>query len=202
MSKQKIIALTGSIGSGKSTVARLFESWGATVIDADEIARAVVAKGTPGLAEVRAAFGTQILLPGGDLNRKALGELVFSNPSDRAKLEAITHPRIRQKTNELIEAALLAGKGLILHVVPLLFESNLDLSRYFAIVVVAASPETLEKRVMQRDNCSLAHAKSRLAAQLPSSEKEAKANYIIRNDGDLEALEVASREVFKILDEA
>jgi dephospho-CoA kinase len=199
MSKPKIIALTGSIGSGKSTVARLFEGWGATIVDADEIARTVVSRGTPGLAEVATTFGNQILLANGELNRKALGDLIFADPKERAKLEAITHPLIRKMTNELIDAALQTRTSLILHVVPLLFESKLDLTRYFSIVVVAARAETLERRVMARDNCSLVSAQARLAAQLPTEEKEARANYIIRNDGDLDQLERSSRQIFDLL---
>ena len=132
------IGLTGGVGSGKSTVAALLAAKGALVIDADALAREVVAPGSEGLADIVAAFGTDVLADDGSLDRPALAEIVFGDESARAQLNAITHPRIAARTVELMATAE-AGQ-VIVHDVPLLVENNLA-PAYDLVVVVEADPE-------------------------------------------------------------
>lgn len=199
MSEPHIIALTGSIGSGKSTVATFFEEWGATLVDADAIAREVVAPGSPGLAEITNIFGTGFIKPDGTLDRKALGARVFSDQKERDKLEAILHPRIKARTQELFREATKKGAKMIVHVVPLLFEKGLDLSRYHAIVSIYAPDSLLIQRILARDGCTEKEALARLASQLPSAEKVKRSTHSICNDGNKEQLKARSKLVFDLI---
>ncbi len=179
----KLIGLTGGIATGKSTFAAALRALGAPVIDADLLARAAVAKGTPGLAAIAAAFGEDALGPDGELDRRRMAELVFADARERARLESILHPRVRKLFRE--ERARLEGEGhaVAFYDVPLLYEVGLD-REVDLVVVVWAPRESQIGRLASRDGLSRAEAEARLATQLPIDEKAARADLVIVNDGD------------------
>ncbi|MDR5684229.1 MAG: dephospho-CoA kinase [Armatimonadota bacterium] len=182
----KVVALTGGIASGKSTVARLLRELGAEVIDADQIAREVTAPGQPALAEVVAAFGEAYLLPDGGLDRRKLGELVFADPQARAKLNAIVHPRVRARLREARERIARERPDTVLVMdIPLLFESDVPDYEGMDAIVVYASPETQIARLMARDGLSRDQAQARLRAQIPLADKLPRARWVVHNDGPL-----------------
>lgn len=183
------IALTGGIGSGKSTVARLLDAKGAVVIDADAIARTVVEPGEPALAEIREAFGPDVIDPSGRLDRAALAGIVFADPDALALLNAITHPRIAARSAELIAAA--PSGAVIVYDMPLLVEQGPQaLDGWDAILVVDAPDdarlERLVARGLDRDD-----ALKRMGAQATRQERLAAADHVIDNSGDPAALERA-----------
>jgi len=177
------VGLTGGIGSGKSAVAAAFAKRGATVIDADVLAREVVAPRSEGLGEI-AALWPQAIRPDGALDRPAMAQIVFSDEAARALLNAITHPRVRARAAAL-EAA--APDGLIVHVIPLLFEG--DAWRGFEKTVLVIAPaEARIVRVIARDATERAAVERRMAAQIDPELARTRADFVIENDGDLEAL--------------
>lgn len=175
------IGLTGGIGSGKSTVAELFAEHGAYVVDADAIAREVVAPGTPGLQELAEAFGPGVLADDGSLDRAALAEIVFSDPSARELLNRITHPRIAARTAEILES--LPAEAVIIHDVPLLVEAGLA-QAYDLVVVVDAPDEVRVARLVER-GLSEQDARARIASQASREERLAAADVVIDNSGSL-----------------
>jgi dephospho-CoA kinase len=185
------IGLTGGIASGKSAVAALFTSLGATVIDTDIIAREVVAPGQPGLAEIVAAFGENILQADGALDRSALRQLVFSDPARKQQLESILHPLIRAST--LAEAQRTASEcSYQIFVVPLLVETDFS-SLVDRVLVVDCPTELQHARLLARDKESAAGADALIAAQVSRDDRLAIADDIISNDSDLAALEPVVR---------
>lgn len=180
------VGLTGGIGAGKSEVSRRLAALGAVVIDADLLAREVVAAGTPGLAAVVDAFGPQVLGADGELDRPALGALVFADPDRRAVLNGIVHPRVRARTAELEAAA--GPDAVVVNDVPLLVETGLA-SRYDLVVVVDASDGTRLDRLVRLRGMPEADARARMAAQATRAERLAAADVVIDNDGPLERLE-------------
>lgn len=183
----KWIGLTGGLGSGKSTVARLLRTKGYPVIDADELAKDVVAAGTKGQREVVQEFGADVLLADGQLDRRALGRKVFGHPDRLLKLESIIHPLVQFEVETRRKAFASQGFRLAFYDVPLLFEKNIP---GFDAVVVVAAPEPLRRsRVAMRDGLGEEEILRRLASQLPMDVKEAKADHVLRNDGDLAHLE-------------
>lgn len=192
------VGLTGGIGSGKSEVSRLLRSYGATVVDADLIAREVVAAGSPGLAAVVEAFGPDVLQADGSLDRPALGRRVFSDGAALARLNEITHPRIARRTAERFRAAVESGARVVVHDVALLVENGLA-SNYDAVVVVAASPQTQLDRLVRLRGMAEDDARARIAAQRPLEDKLAVATHVIRNDGPLEELEPQVQAVWASL---
>ena len=187
--------LTGGIGSGKSTVSRLLASWGAFVVDADLIAREVVAQGTPGLQRVVEAFGEDVLLPDGALDRPALGRRVFGAPDELARLNAIVHPLVGERTVALFEQAEGSGAEVLVHDVALLVENGLA-PAYAAVVVVAATPATQLRRLVEQRGMTEADARARIDAQATLAERLAVATHVVRNDGPLEDLEPQVRAVW------
>jgi dephospho-CoA kinase len=181
------VGLTGGIGSGKSEVARRLAEKGATVVDADLVAREVVEPGTAGLRRVVEEFGPGVLRPDGTLDRPALGALVFADPQKLQALNAIVHPLVGQRTAELIEQAQASGAQICVHDVPLLVESGLA-AAYEVLVVVAADPATQLARLTGDRGMTEAEARQRIAAQAPLADKVAVATHVIRNDGSLEEL--------------
>lgn len=184
----RTIGLTGGIGSGKSTVARLFASLGAVVVDADAIVHELQAPGTPLVAEIAAAFGPEVLDAGGALDRKRLADLVFAEAALRERLNALVHPRVRAEMARRIEAARSAGAPLVVLDIPLLFETrprDRDAARagFDATVLVYAPREIQIERTVARDGCSRADVEARIAAQLPIDEKRALADHVIDNGG-------------------
>ena len=178
----RIVGLTGGIATGKSTFAEALRARGAPVIDADVLAREVVAPGSPALAEIARTFGPGVLGPDDALDRKRLGALVFADPEARHRLEAITHPAIRQLM--LAETARLAEAGhpLAFYDAPLLYEVGID-AVVDAVVVVYAPEQAQRARLAARDWASAAEAEARLAAQWPIDEKAARADFVVDNTG-------------------
>lgn len=176
------VGLTGGIASGKTTVAELFADLGVPVIDTDVIARTVVEPGSAALAEIREAFGPEMLLEDGSLDRGAMRSRVFSDAAARRQLEAITHPRIRAVT---LERAAAAGGDYQLIVVPLLVESTLRDSMD-RILVVDCDEQVQMARLMARDAETEDQARRMIAAQSSRSERLAIADDVVQNDGDLD----------------
>lgn len=181
------VGLTGGIGSGKSAVSRLLAERGAVVIDADLVAREVVEPGTPALAEIVEAFGPEVLRPDGMLDRPALGARVFADADDLARLNAIVHPRVGERTAVLLADAEARGTAVVVHDVALLVENGLA-DRYDAVVVVATEPATQLDRLVRLRGMSAQEAQQRIAAQARLADKLAVAMYVVHNDGPLEEL--------------
>ncbi len=182
----RVFGLTGGIATGKSRVAERFSARGVPVIDADALARHVVAPGSPALAEVAAEFGADVIGEGGELDRKRLGLAVFADAGKRARLNAILHPRIRRAFAERVRELDQSGEPLACYQVPLLFEVGLEDT--LRPIVVVATPETLQlSRLMARDGRDERSARERIAAQLPLAAKVARADHVIDNSGSLAA---------------
>ena len=181
-----MVGLTGGIGSGKSTVARLLADRGAVVVDADAIARLVVEPGRPALAELAEAFGPEILHPDGSLDRAALAARAFVSDETRKRLEAITHPAIAKEFLAQIAAASPAD-GIVVHDVPLLVESTRGYD-YGAVIVVEAPTEMRLARLEER-GVPRADAERRMGMQATDEDRRAVATWVIDNSGDLDDLE-------------
>ncbi|WP_433534814.1 dephospho-CoA kinase [Micromonospora sp. CA-249363] len=182
------VGLTGGIGSGKSAVAARLVELGAVLVDADRVAREVVAPGTEGLAEIVATFSAAVLDADGALDRAALGALVFSDETARRRLEAITHPRVRARTAELVAAA--PPDAVVVNDVPLLVEVGLAPTYHLVVVVQTAVPTRLERLTRDR-GMARAEAERRIAAQADDDRRRAVADVVVTNDGSLAALHSA-----------
>lgn len=182
------VGLTGGIACGKSTVAGLLRARGVPVIDADQVAREVVAPGQPALAEIAARFGSEILQPDGSLNRKALGARVVADPAAKADLERMLHGRIRALLAQWLAAQAQAGAPVAVVEAALLVETG-SYQQYDALLVVRASPDVQRARLMAREGLDAATADQWLAAQLPLAAKVAVATAVVDNDGEPAALE-------------
>ena len=180
----RVLGLTGGIGSGKSVVASMFAQLGADVVDADQLAREVVEPGEPALEEIATAFGRDILLPDGRLDRGKLARIIFADPVARGKLNAITHPRIRERMDAAI-AARASRPGVLIVDIPLLYE-NERASTVEAVIVVWVNPETQLRRLHERNGLTEEEARQRIAAQMPLDEKRARADVVIDNSGSRE----------------
>jgi len=184
----KVVGLTGGIGSGKSTVARLLAAHGARIIDADVLARQVLDPGSPALEAVRTRFGSEVFDANGVLDRKALGARVFGDPEARAALNAIVHPDVARRAMEAMAQLMAEDVPVIVYDVPLLYENGLD--RSIPFVVVVHVPRDVQKaRVFGRDGLSEAEIDARIAAQLPLDDKAKRAHHVIDNSGSLEQTE-------------
>ena len=181
----KVLGLTGGIGSGKSTVARLIADLGVPVLDADQLAREVVEPGRPALAEVAATW-PQAIGPDGKVARKRLADIVFTDPAQRLRLEAIMHPRIQALSDERFAEMARKGHGLAIYEASLLVESG-RYKEFDGLVVVTASPETQMERVLVRGDLTEAQVQARIDAQLPLLAKVRVATHLVDNDGALAA---------------
>jgi dephospho-CoA kinase len=190
----QMFGLTGGLASGKSTVAARFRAQGVPVIDADQLARDVVAPGTPGLAAVVEAFGPGALLPDGSMDRAAVAAMVFGDPEKRRTLNAIIHPRVAAASAERVAALDAEGVLLGCYEAPLLVENGIA-DAFRPLVVVAVPEEVQVARAMVRDASTEAQARARLAAQLPLSAKVAAADHVIDNTGTREETERRADEV-------
>ena len=195
MPELRLIGLTGGIGTGKSTVSGILRELGATIVDADEGARAVVEPGTPGLQAVVAEFGPEVLAPSGGLDRAALAEIVFNDPERRARLNAITHPLVREWMAQRTAAA----TGVVVHDVPLLFENGLQAAYRRTVLVYA--PDAVAVARLRAKGMTEAQARARIGAQMPIEEKRELAGVVIDNSDGLAETERQVRDLWETLRE-
>lgn len=193
-----VIGLTGGIASGKSTVAQRFAERGVPVVDADAIAREVVEPGEPALEAIRRGFGDHVLQPDGRLDREAMGALVFSDAAARARLESIVHPAMMARIAARLVALQREDTAWALYEAALIVERGLA-PGMAALVVVVSEPETQVARLMARNGLDEEQARQRLAAQTSNAERIAAADYVIDNDGSLDALLLQADAVFDAL---
>ena len=183
----RTIALTGGIGTGKSTVADVLRELGATVIDADAAVRDVQAPGGEALPLLRDAFGPSILDAHGALDRPRMAAIAFADPDARRRLEAIVHPLVRARMAEGHRAAVERGAPVVVHDIPLLFESR-GADGFDAVLVVAAPPDVAVRRLVEGRGMPEDEARRRIAAQMPIEEKRRRATHVIDNVGTLDDL--------------
>lgn len=206
----RVVGLTGGIGTGKSTVARLLAGLGALVIDADAIVHELQAPGTPLVAEIAVAFGPQLLRADGSLDRERLGRLVFADPEARKRLNDLVHPAVGAEMLRRLEAAQRAGAALVVLDIPLLLEGRAaraaDPRRaktasglVSEVIVVFAREEQQLERQLARDASSREHAMERIRAQLPIEQKRKLADFVIDNSGTLADTERQVRELYATL---
>ena len=193
-----LVGLTGGIASGKSYVASLLGELGASTVDADQVARDVVVPGSTGLVQVVGAFGFEILLPSGELDRSKLGKIVFADPEKRIELENILHPLIKARTTQLISEQ---PSEIVVYAVPLLVEANVDYP-FDTIITVEAGVENQVSRLMTSRQMSESDARARIEAQTTSPERVARANFVIDSSGPKEQTKLQVVEVWKQLLEA
>ena len=180
------VGLTGGIGAGKGEVARRLAAYGAVVIDADQVARDVVAPGTPGLDEIVKAFGAGVLRPDGSLDREKLGEMVFADDALRGQLNAIVHPLVGERMREIDETA--AAADVVVHEIPLLAEGGLA-AAFDVVVVVDAPPEMQVERLVSLRGMTRQHALARMSAQASREDRLAIATFVVDNSGSLDDLD-------------
>jgi len=188
-----LIGLTGGIAAGKSTVGEFWKQLGAIEIDADQLAREAIIPGSDGLAAVIETFGREVLDPNGGLDRSKLGQIVFSNPELRSKLEGIVHPRVRQLALEKINA--LSENSMVVYNVPLLVEANVDLP-FDVVVTVEAPEETRIKRLVETRGMSVQEATNRVNSQAKPIERAARADYILNSNQSLGELEADAKALW------
>jgi len=189
------VGLTGGIGSGKSEVARLLESFGAYIVDTDALAREAVAPNSDALREISRTWPSTIT-PNGMLDRAALAQIVFRDPTARERLNAIVHPHVRRLAAEADHHA--KPGQLIVHVVPLLFETDYAALMDASIVIIAPDDQRIA-RVVQRDRVTVEQVRARMAAQIDPEVARGRATYVIENDGDFGHLRDRTRELYELL---
>ncbi len=194
-----LVGLTGGIATGKSTVSAMFRALGCEIIDADVLAREIVEAGEPALAEIAREFGPAVLAPDGTLDRKALGAVVFADGERRRRLEAITHPAIRERfARRLAELGQRGFDGIVMFDAAVMIESG-NYRTMERLVVVYADPATELVRLRLRDGLDEAEARRKIASQMPVSEKAKLADYVIDNRGTREDTERQVRRVHEAL---
>jgi dephospho-CoA kinase len=196
-----LVGLTGNIGSGKSTVDQLLSERGATIIDADVLARRAVEIGTPGYRAIVERWGTSILGPDGTLDRGALRRIVFSDPAELEQLNTLVHPEVERMRAALVEAARLRGDKLVVCDVPLLFERTMTDLFDRIVLVDAPRPVRLERLVRER-GLKETEAMDMIVAQMPAELKRARADFVIDNVGTLTELDARVAEVWGALEQA
>jgi len=188
-----VLGLTGSFGSGKSVVARMFAALGAVIIDADEIAKEVVKPGTPAFQEIVQAFGREVVDEQGALDRKRLAAMVFQDAAKREMLNRIVHPRVRKRELELLSQY--KDNPLVVLSVPLLFENNMEHLVDKVVVVVVNEAERMRRLTEQQDGLTPDEIQRRLQAQMPQEEKRKRANSVIDNSGNLEETQAQVKQL-------
>jgi dephospho-CoA kinase len=195
----RLIGLTGGIATGKSTVSAMFKKAGAIIIDADRIARAVVKKGLPAYREIVAQFGTEILLPDGEINRNMLGNIIFNDPHKKQLLNRIVHPHVNEEVNRQIKQTQKTHPNAVVVLdVPLLIEAGMH-NNLSEIIVVYAPQDIQIQRLMQRDRISEADALARVQSQMSIEEKKQQATLVIDNSGTIENTRRQALDTFKRL---
>jgi dephospho-CoA kinase len=188
------VGLTGGVGSGKSTVSAMLDELGAVIIDADKLAREVVERGAPGLAAVVEAFGEELLTPDGDLDRPAMGAIVFADEAKRRTLEGIVHPLVFERIVALEEAAP-GADDVVVHDIPLLAESG-RADTFDAVIVVDVPDEIRIERMVRDRGWTREDAESRIAAQAPRDDRLAIATHVIDNSGTRDELRARVAQVY------
>jgi dephospho-CoA kinase len=196
-----LVGLTGNIGSGKSTVAQLLSERGATIIDADVLARRAVEVGTAAHRAIVERWGTSVLEPGGMIDRAALRRIVFSEPSELEQLNALVHPEVERMRDALVEQARLRGDKLVVCDIPLLFERKMTDAFDRIVLVDAPRPVRLERLVRER-GLRETEAMDMIVAQMPAELKRARADFVIDNDGTLTQLDARVADVWGALEQA
>jgi dephospho-CoA kinase len=191
----KLLGLTGGVGMGKSTAAAFFQKRGLRIVDTDQIARELVQPGQPALDEIRRALGDKFISPDGQLRRDELAKVVFKDPAARKKLEEILHPRIRERWLAQVETWRSENRPFAIVVIPLLYETRAE-PHFDKIICVACSENSRRQRLGDR-GWTQSQTDARIAAQMPVTDKIARANFVIWSEG---ALENHSRQVDRILD--
>lgn len=181
----KIFGLTGSIASGKSTVSNFLKELNVPIVDADVIAKEVVEIGQPAYKKIVEAFGSEVLLNSGEINRPFLGSIIFNNKEKRLQLNEIVHPEVRREMKEQADRYIKEGEPLVILDIPLLYEGN-SIELVEKVIVVTVSEENQLMRLMNRNGLSKEDALLRIASQIPVKEKAARADYVIDNNGDFE----------------
>jgi dephospho-CoA kinase len=193
------VGLTGNIAAGKSTVAEVWRSLGATVVDADELARRAVDPGTPAFSAIAAEWGEEVVEPDGGLDRAALRRIVFADPAARERLEQIVHPAVAELREELYREAEARGEAVIVADIPLLFEVGL-VDEFDLVVLVDAPEETRLARLVGDRGLDPAEAQKMIAAQMPSALKRARADYVVENAGTVDEVRRRARDVWQELE--
>ena len=196
---QQVVALTGTIGSGKSTVCSMLRQKGAYIVSADDLARKSVESGSPALKQIQQVFGDSVILPDGTLDRQSMADKVFSDPQKRKELENITHPIIHELEIAAFSEALEKNFPLLVYDCPLFFEAHLERRGYCCTVLVAAPEEKCIARVMRRNGLSEEQARQRLSAQMSIQQKRKLADYVLENNGTLEELQTQVDALFETL---
>jgi dephospho-CoA kinase len=195
------VGLTGNIASGKSTVARLLQQAGATIIDADVLARTAVERGQPAHRAIVERWGDRILQPDGELDREALRELVFADPAELEALNGIVHPEVGRLREEALAEARARDDQMVVSDIPLLFERHL-VDEFDVVVLVDAPRELRLERLVRERNLPTTDAMNMIAAQMPAELKRARVDHVIDNAGTMAELESRVAEVWKALDQA
>jgi dephospho-CoA kinase len=190
-----LVGLTGGIASGKSFVASLLADLGASTIDADEVAREVVSLGSPGLSAVVSEFGSEVLLPSGELDRQKLGDIVFSDPQSRIRLEAILHPLIKVRTTELINSQ---SSEIVVYSVPLLVEAKVDYP-FDSVITVEAGSENQVERLVRSRSLTEDEARKRVSAQTTEAMRVERADYVIDSSGSKDETKSQVEEIWQQL---
>jgi dephospho-CoA kinase len=194
-----IVALTGNIAAGKSSVVALFRHWGAGIVDADEVVRDLQRPGTEVFRQIVKRFGKAVLTPAGELDRPALRRLILEDTRARSDLNAIVHPAVRAQRDALVAAARAAGARIIVADIPLLFEAA-DPAEFDAVVLVDAPEAVRLHRLVTMRGLPREDAERLIAAQLPSVTKRPRSQFVIDNDGDRAQLERRARDVWLALE--
>ena len=197
----RVFGLTGGIGSGKSTVARLFREEKIPVVDADRISREITSPGKPAYIEIVGRFGEEILLPDGRIDRKILGAIIFSNAGKRADLEAITHPRIAEGMREAVSALASEGHPVVIVEAALIHEKEPQ-GMFDAVIGVRCGRGLQVERLMRRDGIPREQALRIVSSQMDPEEKALTSDYVIDNSGDLAGTRAQVRALAKILRQA
>lgn len=197
-----IIAITGGIATGKSTVSQIFLNNGIPVIDADKIAREIVQPGTTCWHKIRQVFGDEIILPTKQINREALGRAIFNDKQLRGKLNQITHPVIHRTICLQVFKHFLSGRSWIVLDLPLLFETGILMEFIYKIVTVSCDTDTQLNRLMQRNEYSIEDAKKRIDAQMPLEKKCEQSNFVIDNSGSIEATREAALRIVQLMNDS
>lgn len=197
-----IVAVTGGIATGKSTVTKVFERHGIPIIDADKIAREIVEPGQPCWQKIRSTFGDEVLLPTKELNRAVLGKIIFENKELRGKLNQITHPTIHRTIFWRVFKHFMSGHAYIVLDLPLLFETGILMDFIYKIITVSCEPEKQMERLLARNELSEPEAINRVESQMPLEAKCEKSHFVIDNNGSIEETEAAAKRIYTLMQES